>query len=130
MVTLADNSFSVAPIRSARRDALLLASWPEISNNIAPVIAFLSLSSLMSSSESLISLLTIDIASLYVKPEPSLTVSHTAAHLGLRGRRGIFSSRVSRPLAVRLFPFATVPAPSRLPLPAWILVPCGDTPGA
>ena len=71
----------------------------------------------MSSSESLISLLTIDIASLYVKPEPSLTVSDTAAHRGGRGRPSIFSSCVSRPPAVRPFPFVTVRAPSPPPAP-------------
>ena len=79
------------------------------------MIAFLILSCLMSSSESLTSLLTIDIAFLYVKPEPSLTVSDTAAHRGgrpRRGRPGTFFPRVYRPLAVRPFPFATVPAPS------------------
>ena len=71
----------------------------------------------MSSSESLISLFTIDIASLYMKPEPSLTVSDTAAHRGGRGRPGTLSSRVSRPPAVRSFPFATVPVPSPPPAP-------------
>ena len=35
-VTLTGNSFSVAAIRSASRDALLPASWPDISNSILP----------------------------------------------------------------------------------------------
>ena len=116
-VTLAGSSFSVAAIRLASRDALLPASWQDISNSIAPVTAFLSLSSLMSSSESLISLFTIDIASLYVKRELSLTVSDTAAHRGSRRRPSTFSSRVFRPPAVRPFPFATVRAPSPPPAP-------------
>ena len=127
-VTLAGKFFSVAAIRSASRDALLPAFWPEISNSNAPVIAFLKLSSLMSSSESLASFLTTDIATLYVKPEPSLTVSDTAARRGGRGRPGTFSPRVSRPLAVRPFPFAIVSLPS--PLPAWILYACRDAPEA
>ena len=65
----------------------------------------------MSSLESLTFLLTTNIASLYVKPEPSLTVSDTTAHHGDRGRPGTFFPHVSRPLSVRPFPFAIVPAP-------------------
>ena len=71
----------------------------------------------MSSSESLVSLITIDIASLYEKTEPSLTVSSTAAHRGGRGRPSTFFSRVSRPPAVRPFPFVAVRAPSPPPAP-------------
>ena len=89
----------------------------DTSNSIAPVTAFLSLGSLKSSSESLNSLLTIDIASPYVKPEPSLTVSNTAAHRGGRGRPITFSSSVSRPPTVRPFPFVAVRAPSPPPAP-------------
>ena len=72
----------------------------------------------MSSSESITSLLTINIVSLYVKPEPSLTVNDNAAHRGGRERPGTFSPRASRPLAVRPFPFAIVPAPSPLSAPS------------
>ena len=71
----------------------------------------------MSSSESLVSLITIDIASLYEKTEPSLTVSNTAAHRGGRGRPSTFFSRVSHPPAVRPFPFVAVRAPSPPPAP-------------
>ena len=92
-VTLAGKSFSVTAIHSASRDALFPSpSWAGISNSNVPVIAFLNLSSVMSvsSSESLTSLLTTDIASLYVKPEPSRTVSDTAAHRGGWGKPGTF----------------------------------------
>jgi hypothetical protein len=81
-VILAGKSRRAPAIFSASRDALLLASWPAISNMKAPVTALLGLTSAMTRSGSLISLLTTDIAFLYVKPEPSLTVSATAAYRG------------------------------------------------
>jgi hypothetical protein len=84
-VILAGKSRRASAIFSASRDALLLASWPAISNMKAPVTALLGLTSAMTRSESLISLLTTDIAFLYVKPEPSLTVSATAAYRGAGG---------------------------------------------
>ena len=52
-----------------------------------------------------------------MKPEPFLTVGDTVAYRGGRGRPGTFSPHVSRPLAVRLFPFAIVPVSSPLPAP-------------
>jgi hypothetical protein len=80
--TLAGKSRRAPAIFTASRDTLLLASWPAISNVRAPVTSLLGLTSTMPRSESLISLLTTDIAFLYVKPEPFLTVSATAAHRG------------------------------------------------
>jgi hypothetical protein len=85
MATQTSVSLKTPAIRSALNEAFSrLLSRPAISKIPTPVAAFLGLTSAMSRSESLISLLTTDIARLYLKPEPSFTMSDTAAHRGGR----------------------------------------------